>query len=216
MTKEIFTVYAIRHGLTYRNLKHEIQGSRLCSELLDESIALIKERKNRGVVPEIRRLWCSPLTRAVATAELYFPGMDIELKDYLVERDFGEWDGRLVSELKTEAQFINFAKTDGRTKPPGGEPYADYQKRIKRAIGEIEILAHRSPASFPLALIFHTGPIRSLTEHLLPPDHSFFRYLAPGAGGLKLDFILDPFTLVTASELFTDDIPIEKTHLWQD
>ncbi|NLC40114.1 MAG: histidine phosphatase family protein [Clostridiaceae bacterium] len=216
MTKEKFTVYAIRHGLTYRNLNHEILGSKLCSELLDESIVLIKERRDRGIVPKINSLWCSPLMRAISTAELYFPGMDIELKDCLAERDFGEWDGRPVAELKTEAGFINFAETDGRTKPPGGETYDDYQKRIMLAISDIESLAQRSPDSFPLALIFHTGPIRSLSEYLLPEDHELFRYLSPGAGGLQLDFTLDPFTVVRASELFTDDTPIEKTPLWQD
>ena len=216
MTKERFTVYAIRHGLTHRNLNHEILGSKLCSELLDESVALIKGREERGIVPKVSSLWCSPLMRAVTTAKLYFPGMDIELKDSLAERDFGEWDGRPVAELKTESEFIIFAETNGRTRPPGGETYDDYQERMKRTITDIKSLAQKSPDSFPLAMIFHTGPIRSLSEYLLPEDHALFRYLSPGAGGLKFDFTLDPFTVIKASELFTDDTPIEKTRLWQD
>ena len=63
MSRERHILYLIRHGLTLQNLQREYQGSVLDYGILPESRLLIEQRQKRGVTPEIRTLWVSPLLR---------------------------------------------------------------------------------------------------------------------------------------------------------
>lgn len=214
MTKH--TVYLIRHGLTYQNLCREYQGSILNYDILPESEALIESRQQRGASPKINTLWASPLLRARRTAELYFPDMEMEYDNDLMEREFGEWDGKTHDELLQDPEYQTFLKSFARTTPPGGEAYEVFFGRMNRVMEKIEDLAKKSPERFPLALVFHGGPILHLTDHLLEDDHPFYRYYTKGAGGLKLEIATEPFRIVEAQELFTDDLPVEKTPFYLD
>lgn len=210
-TETSLTLYLIRHGLTYQNLCREYQGSILNYDILPQSRELIESRQRRGASPFIRTLWASPLVRARRTAELYFPGMDMEYHDDLMEREFGDWDGRTHEDLLEDEDYQSFLRSFGRATPPGGESYENFKARMDRVLGKIEALALESPQSFPLALVFHGGPILHLTDLLLDEDHPHYRYYSQGAGGLEVRFRLQPFQILEVKELFTDDIPVEKT-----
>lgn len=212
MHKQTHTLYLIRHGLTLQNLKRQYQGSILDYPILPESRILIEQRQKRGAVPNIATLWSSPLVRARQTAELYFPGMDIELMPDLMEREFGDWDGRTHGEMiENDPDYQAFLKTFGRTTPPGGESFDTFFARMERVMEAIEALARRSPEAFPLAIVFHGGPILHLTEHLLDDNHPFHRFRSKGAGGLQLEIMAEPLRVEMIGEIFNDDIPVEET-----
>ncbi len=217
MSQETHTIYFIRHGLTYQNLRREYQGSVLDYDILPESRLLIEQRQKRGAAPFIRTLWVSPLIRARQTAELYFPGMDKEIVPDLMEREFGDWDGRTHDDLwPSDPLYVEFMKSLGRSTPPGGEPFDLFFARMKRVMDAIEELAGKSPGRFPLALVFHGGPILYLTDHLLEEDNPLHRYYTKGAGGLRLEISTEPLRVTEAGELFTDDIPVENTPFYLD
>lgn len=216
MHQKTHTVYLIRHGLTYQNLCREYQGSILDYGILPESRCLIEQRQRSGKSPDIRTLWASPLARARRTAELYFPDMSMELIPDLMEREFGDWDGRTHDDLFEEALYRDFIESFGQATPPGGEPYDVFFSRMKRILDRIESTAQASPDSFPLALVFHGGPILHLTDHLLTPDDPFYRFYAPGAGGLRVEIAADPLRIVQVAQLFEDDIPVEQTPFYID
>lgn len=217
MSQEKHTIYLIRHGLTYQNLRREYQGSILDYDILPESRLLIEQRQKRGAAPLIRTLWVSPLIRARQTAELYFPGMDQEIVPDLMEREFGDWDGRTHDDLwPSDPLYVKFVKSLGRVTPPGGEPFDLFFARMERVMDSIGDLAAKSPDRFPLGLVFHGGPILYLTDHLLDEGNPLHRYNSKGAGGLRLELGIDPFRVIEASELFTDDIPVEKTPFYLD
>ena len=117
MTDKTYTLYLIRHGLTYQNLCREYQGSILNYDILPQSRDLIESRQQRGAAPSIRTLWASPLVRARRTAELYFPDMDMEYINDLMEREFGEWDGRTHDELLEDAAYQDFLDKFGQATP---------------------------------------------------------------------------------------------------
>lgn len=216
MTENTHTVYLIRHGLTYQNLCREYQGSILNYDVLPESRHLIEQRQKRGASPTIRTLWASPLVRARRTAELYFPGQAMEYMDDLMERDFGEWDGSTHEELLSDPRYLEFYKSRGLTTPPGGESYEVFFGRVERVLERIDSLIKESPYQFPLGIVFHGGPISRITGHLMDEEHPLHRYQALGAGGLKLEMLSDPLRVVSAEEIFTDDIPVEKTSFYID
>lgn len=216
MTDKTFTVYFIRHGLTFQNLCREYQGSLLNNGILPESEMLIKQREARGASPLISSLWVSPLRRARHTAELYFPGKEYNIMPELLEREFGRWDGMTYDDLKDDGLYQEFLNTFGKVTPPGGEPYDQFETRLNAVIGRIENTARTSPERFPLALVFHGGPILYLSSRLIPENEQFWRYAPPGAGGLKLELALDPLRAVAVEELFTDDIPVERTPFYLD
>lgn len=217
MSQTKHTVYLIRHGLTCQNLRREYQGSVMDHNILPESRLLIEERQKRGAAPLIRTLWVSPLVRARQTAELYFPHMEAEIVPDLVEREFGDWDGRTHKDLlSSDRLYVEFVRSFGHVTPPGGEPFDRFCERMKRVMDAIEALAKKSSDRFPLALVFHGGPILHLTDYLLPEKDPLHRYYTKGAGGLRLEVGTDPFRVTEASELFTDDIPVEETPLFLD
>ncbi len=211
-----YTVYLIRHGLTYQNLCREYQGSILNYDILPESQALIESRQKRGASPKINTLWASPLLRARRTAALYFPDMEMEYDNDLMEREFGRWDGKTHEGLLDDPEYRAFLASYGRTTPPGGEGFEPFFERLERVMANIEHLAKTSPERFPLGIVFHGGPILHLTDHLLEEDDPLHRYYAKGAGGLKLEIATDPFRVQSAEELFTDDLPVEKTPFYLD
>lgn len=217
MTPERYTVYLIRHGLTYQNLRREYQGAVLDYDILPESRILIQQREGRGEAPELESLWVSPLIRAQKTAELYFPGMDREIWPDLVEREFGDWDGHTHLELMDrDPDYRDFVAAYGRTTPPGGESFEDFSLRLDRILHRLEKTALENPENFPLGLVFHGGVILHLSERLFEKGHPHHRFYTPGAGGLRLEIGLDPFRVLDSEELFTSDIRVEETPFYID
>ncbi len=216
MNEKTKTVYFIRHGLTYQNLCREYQGSLLNYDVLPESAMLIQQRERRGIVPDVKTLWVSPLKRARTTAELYFPEKEYELVPELQEREFGQWDGVSHDELLDDPLYQEFLNSFGAVTPPDGESPQAFAARMNIVLEKIEQLAKTEPERFPLALVFHGGPILYLTHRLIPEGEPFWRYYSPGAGGLKLELALDPLRAVAAEELFNDDVPMEKTPFYLD
>lgn len=217
MSKKTMTLYLIRHGLTQQNLERQYQGTKLNYDILDESRELILHRRDRDDVPEIKSLWVSPLVRARSTATLYFPGMTQHIDSDLQERDFGSWDGLTHDELLAKPEYVEFLEKKGAmTEITGGESWDSFQGRLERIILAIEEFAKKSPDQFPLALVFHGGPIFYLTHRLLPEGHPFSLYSCKGAAGLKMELMTDPLRAVEVSELFTDKLDLEYTPFYQE
>ncbi len=217
MPKKTVTLYLIRHGLTKQNLARQYQGTKFNYDIHDKSRDLILERRERGDVPEIKTLWVSPLVRAKSTATLYFPGMMQHIDPDLQERDFGCWDGHTHEELLARPDYLEFLdKNCATTEIEGGESWNSFQERLERVLLAIEELAKNAPDQFPLALVFHGGPIFYLTYRLLPEEHPFSLYSCKGASGLKMELMTDPLRAVEASELFTDKLDIELTPFYRN
>lgn len=216
MKEKTITVYFIRHGLTFQNLCREYQGSIQNNDILPESEMLIRQREKRGAVPTVKSLWVSPLKRARHTAELYFPGKEFEFMSELQEREFGQWDGMTHADLCEDLLYQEFLDSFGHVTPPEGESCETFKARMNVVLERIEQMAKESPEKFPLAIVFHGGPILHLTDHLIPKDKKFWRYSSLGAGGLKLELALDPLRAIAVEEIFNDDIPVERTPFYLD
>lgn len=181
----------LRHGPTRWNAVGRIQGRTDVS--LSE--AGITEVKGWRLPPEVAgaRWQASPLLRAVETARL-LGAIDIELVPALGEMRWGEWEGRLLSEIRAadpegvadiEARGLDFA-------PPGGESPRLVQARLRPWL---ESVTRRGATTLAVT---HKGVIRALYAEASgwpmlgrPPDKldwsclHFFRLAPDGRPSLE-------------------------------
>ena len=109
-------------------------------------------------------VYSSPLHRAIETAERLARGAPIEVLDDLRELSLGTWDGRAWAEIEAEDPQLAARKhADWRgVTPPGGEVWADFEARVRRAF--TKILAGPRPA----AVVAHAAVLSVLAQVNLP------------------------------------------------
>lgn len=110
---------------------------------------------------------CSPLIRAVQSAEIAArnAGCNAEIDTRWAEIDFGEWDGRDLSELQSDptvaASLNSFYEDPTKLSAPGGEAYEDVNTRVNSAL--TELLDRQGP----ILVVAHGGTIRIALARLL-------------------------------------------------
>lgn len=105
----------------------------------------------------------SPRLRARQAAEdlARRDGCSLRIDDDWAELDFGDWDGRLRSEITADpegaALLQSFYADPAAIAPPGGESWAMLQQRVGRALDRL--LTALDPA--PVLVVTHGGAIRA-------------------------------------------------------
>lgn len=116
------------------------------------------------------RIVSSDLARAVQTADIaasfQVDGVCRPERDpTLREIDMGEWDGRAMEEI--EGEFVDLFRLRGEdfvnTAPPGGESFAQLQRR---ALAALERITAASGAADNLLLVAHGGLFWSMISGL--------------------------------------------------
>ncbi len=155
------TLDLLRHGET---ATHGIYQGRT-DVLLSEK----GERQMAGALscsPGWQRVLYSPLTRCAYPAQLGAGLLNVPCDevDWLSEIDFGEWDGRMLSDVHAQQPELveAFWQNPADVTPPGGESLQALQQRI--SIGREQLL-HGSDEH--LLLVTHGGVIRALVAECL-------------------------------------------------
>jgi broad specificity phosphatase PhoE len=156
-----------RHGQSVSNAIRRFQGSQdvELSELgARQAAALARVLQSRPVAA----VYTSPLARARRTAEIAAAGTDVPVTpvDDLRELCLGEWEGRTVEEIRALPgdPYAQWVRDPVACLPPGGEPLADVQARVVRAIGEI---ARAHPNGRQVLVVCHGGVISAYLAHCL-------------------------------------------------
>ncbi|GJQ22249.1 MAG: histidine phosphatase family protein [Planctomycetia bacterium] len=132
MSEELPVIYLARHGETAWSLSGQYTG------LTDLPLTGRGERNASRLKERLKeitfaRVFTSPLQRAVRTCELAgFKGV-AEADHDLVEWDYGEYEGRLSSEIHAQHPDWQLFR-DGC---PGGESPAQVAARADRVIGRV-------------------------------------------------------------------------------
>jgi alpha-ribazole phosphatase len=125
---------------------------------------------------------CSPMRRTRETAAKL--ALDAVAEADFAEQDFGAWTGRRHDDLAAEldAAYQEFWQSPARSRPPGGESFADQIDRAKAGLT-------RLPAG-EAVLVVHSGTIRAVLAIALElsPDHA-------------LRFAIDPLSLTRIDRL---------------
>jgi ribonuclease H / adenosylcobalamin/alpha-ribazole phosphatase len=156
-----------RHGQSVSNAVRRLQG------VQDIALSELGERQAEAlgaalVRRRIAAIYASPLQRARRTAEIVAAatGAPLEPVEDLRELSLGEWEGCTVEEVRARPgdPYTCWVRDPVGAMPPGGEPLAEVQRRVLRAIAAIE-RAH--PNGDDVLVVCHGGVISAYLAHCL-------------------------------------------------
>lgn len=139
-------IYLTRHSKTVWNVEKRLQGrqdSPLTTEGIENAIALREFIKNM----HFDYIYSSPILRAYSTAKIVFENQKIILDDRLMEMNFGEFEGRKISDInRTDYELYHnlWCHPDEFTIIPGGETYNQVIARAKSFLKDIKELPDNS------------------------------------------------------------------------
>lgn len=158
----------IRHGQTDVNKDNRLQGAQVNAELNEAGRAYAKKAAANFDDNEFDVVYSSPMKRAVETAKIFTKGKkELNLDKRLLEFDFGEWDGKKVSEIEQEyPDALDAWKIVNRnyTKyAPSGESYEDFEKRCGDFLDEM----YRKYPDKKVLVVAHGRLIRMMAAHYI-------------------------------------------------
>jgi phosphoserine phosphatase len=154
-----------RHGQSVSNAIRRFQGAQ------DVALSPLGMRQAEALGQAVSRraiahVYVSPFERARQTAEIALAGLGLPLTvvDDLRELSLGEWEGCTVEEIRTRPgdPYARWVRNPVQCPPPGGEPLADVQARVLRAVERITA-AH--PNGDDVLIVSHGGVISALLAH---------------------------------------------------
>ncbi len=193
----------IRHGKTAGNLLGRYIGSRTDEPLCEEG----REGLAGKQLPEVERLYVSPMKRCVETAELLWPGFDrkkIQKVTDLRECDFGDFENKNYKELSGNADYQAWIDSNGTLPFPNGESMDAFKNRCRKAFAQIaeevsvaerEWKATGETGTFRAGIVVHGGTIMAILEQYGYPKRAYFDYQVKNGCGYRLT-------------------PVEETTLW--
>jgi broad specificity phosphatase PhoE len=145
----------VRHGQTGHN------AGRLLSGRGEAVLDLEGERQADALgacLQHAGRVVSSPLARARATAQAITDVVDgppVEVDERWIELDYGEWEGRPLSDVPvaTWAEWM----ADPHFRPPGGETLAELGVRVAAACEDLAAAA----AHEDVVVVTHVSPIKA-------------------------------------------------------
>ncbi len=193
----------IRHGKTAGNLLGRYIGSRTDEPLCDEG----REGLAGKQLPEVERLYVSPMKRCVETAELLWPEFDrknIQKVTDLRECDFGDFENKNYKELSGNGDYQAWIDSNGTLPFPNGESMDLFKSRCREAFAQIaeevsgaeqEWKASGETGIFRAGIVVHGGTIMAILEQYGYPKRAYFDYQVKNGCGYRLT-------------------PVEGTRLW--
>jgi broad specificity phosphatase PhoE len=135
-------LYTLRHGLTELNRDKRIGGQLLDVPLLPEGVRQAEEARERFVGTPVDVVICSPLTRAIQTAEIVtgWPREALALDSMCLERAFGRMEGLTQAQVRAqfpEVRYIQIGHITYSLNPPGGEPFPALQARARQFLRHV-------------------------------------------------------------------------------
>ena len=150
------TVFLARHGETEWNRAGRRQG-RLDSPLTEDGRAQVGRLARRVAALPVDAVFSSPLGRAAATAAVYAAvlGLPVSFVDDLQEVDGGRWAGLTDEEVDGAYPGARQDRALDRYhwRYPGGESYADADRRASAALALISDAGPRRPLIVSHAMI---------------------------------------------------------------
>lgn len=131
------TVLLIRHGQSVANAQGILAGRAPGVHLDEHGEKSAGELGLHLSALPIVKVLVSPLERTQQTAELIFANkFPVEIESRITECDYGDWQGKLLSELATEELWKTVQNQPDEMVFPNGESMQDMSDRAVAAIRE--------------------------------------------------------------------------------
>ena len=166
----------IRHGTTEGNYKKRYIGS------TDEPLADTKSLDLNYPTCDI--VVASSLKRCIETAEFIYPNKEVKICPDLSECNFGDFENKSYEELKDNADYIKWLKSNGTLPFPNGEAHEDFKARS--VSGFYSSLEGNEKS---VAFVIHGGTIMAIMQHIF--GGSFYDYQIRNGGMITFDFDIE-------------------------
>ncbi|MCM1132080.1 MAG: histidine phosphatase family protein [Ruminococcus flavefaciens] len=174
-----YRISIIRHGMTEANESGIYIGS-TDMPLSGKGAGELASKMDEFDYPSVQRVYSSPLSRCIETAEILFPETELVKSDGMREINLGEFEGKTVAELLNRDDYKNWLKGGRDTRPPKGESLDEMTARTFSALHSI-INDMMSEGITRTAIITHAGIITNLLTCFGLPKYDP-KYLQAKAG----------------------------------
>ena len=157
-------------------------GGHIDEDLLPESKDMLREIAD---LPADLMVFASPMRRALQTAQILFPGREIQVKEAFREINFGHLEGRTHAEMEHEEAYKKWLATEGKGKIPGGEDMEGFTDRTWSGFCEAVREAKKNRAS-ALAIVAHGGTVMAILHRLA--GGKFYDYLCANGEGYVIEW----------------------------
>jgi broad specificity phosphatase PhoE len=174
-------VILLRSGITDWHEQNKLIGQQ-DPELSERGRAQVERAAQALAEVQIRELLCSPLQRAIQTAQIIGSRCSISVArdQRLAAHSRGQWEGQSADVLAAEPLYQQFQARPTDIRPPGGEAV---EVARRRAVAAVEQALGDAASGDVLVLVTHSTIIRMLLGHYLgAPVRSYMRMrITPGS-----------------------------------
>lgn len=144
---------------------HSFTGRLPGVTLNSEGVAQAKQLGRRLNAAGIRKIYSSPSTRALETANSLGQTLGLEVieEPCFSEIEVGEWSGQLFEDLNARPDFRLFNSVRSLSRPPGGEMMIEVQGRV---VGRLLQLAQQHDGE-TVAVVSHSDVIKAALAYFL-------------------------------------------------
>ena len=185
------TVLLVRHGRTTANASGLLAGRTPGVSLDDHGREQAARTADRIAAVPVAAVVASPLERCAQTARALLdrqPGTVPSLvDDDLTECDYGQWQGRALSDLATEPLWATVQTQPSAVVFPGGESMAGMQARAVAAIRrhDAAVEAEHGPGAVWVA-VSHGDVIKSILADALGTHLDLFQRIEVGPASVSI------------------------------
>ena len=156
----------IRHGETQANRERRYLG-KTDESLSEKGIERLESYKMQKLYPDVEYLFTSPMKRCTETAKIIYPTLCPIIIPEWEEINFGRFEYRNYEELKDDAEYQEWLRSNGTLDFPEGESRKDFILRCKggfiRMCHELsQVLGQKAKNPSLVGMIVHGGIIMSL------------------------------------------------------
>lgn len=170
------TLYFLRHGQTAFSRDNSFSGSGLDLELTLAGQEMAQAFADAYQSIPWQAIYCSPMRRAVATAQPLCQAvkMELQLRPGLTEMSFGHWEGLTQEEAQQQypQAYLRWSIEPGWYAPPGGETAHQVARRAMPVIDEIS----QQFSDGNVLIVSHKSTTRIILCHLLGLEVGLYRH----------------------------------------
>ncbi len=160
------TFLLIRHAVNDYVKTGKLAGRMAGIHLNEEGVAQARALGGRLAAAPLDHIYASPMERTMETAcalAAHHPNLTVEALTSISEVNYGDWQGKAISELQRRKMWNVVQEYPSRARFPGGETMRGVQMRMVNAI---EALAPKHPDQM-IALVCHADLIKMALAHYL-------------------------------------------------
>jgi len=167
-------LYFLRHGETIYSQTGGYCG-RLNPELTTAGMEMAEELATAYKSTPWKAIFVSPMQRTISTAEPLCKaiGLDMQLRDGLMEINYGEWEGKTNADIKQNYtdDYVRWLTEPAWNPPTGGETAVEIASRSSLVVAEIQKIYTEGN----VLIVSHKATIRIILCNLMGIDLGRYR-----------------------------------------